>query len=115
MLINGDKLRDVPILSIQAGGMIARTGDPIIDPDELKVVGFKIVGPLAKKGIDKEIAEQVLDIRNDDEEIKKIIAKKSNRYDREKMINYLVRQGFPFETVRNLVSDFYGTDSQNLE
>ena len=70
---------------------------------------------LAKKGIDKEIAEQVLDIRNDDEEIKKIIAKKSNRYDREKMINYLVRQGFPFETVRNLVSDFYGTDSQSLE
>lgn len=48
MLINGDKLRDVPILSIQAGGMIARTSDPIIDPDELKVVGFKIVGPLAK-------------------------------------------------------------------
>lgn len=70
---------------------------------------------LAKKGVDKEIAEQVLDIRNDDEEIKKIIAKKSSRYDREKMINYLVRQGFPFETVRNLVSDFYGTDSQSLE
>ena len=70
---------------------------------------------LAKKGVDKEIAEQVLDIRNDDEEIKKIIAKKSNRYDQEKMINYLVRQGFPFETVRNLVSDFYGTDSQSLE
>ena len=48
MLLNGNKLRDVPILSIQAGGMIARTSDPIIDPDELKVVGFKIVGPLAK-------------------------------------------------------------------
>ena len=70
---------------------------------------------LAKKGIDKEIAEQVLNIRNDDDEIKKIIAKKSNRYDKDKMINYLVRQGFPFETVRNLVSDFYGTDSQSLE
>ena len=50
MLLNGNKLRDVPILSIQAGGMIARTSDPIIDPDELKVVGFKIVGPLAKSG-----------------------------------------------------------------
>ena len=48
MLLNGNKLRDVPILSIQAGGMIARTSDPIIDPDELKVVGFKIVGPHAK-------------------------------------------------------------------
>lgn len=48
MLLNAEKLRNVPILSIQAGGMIARTSDPIIDPDELKVVGFKIVGPLAK-------------------------------------------------------------------
>ena len=48
MLLNAEKLRNVPILSIQAGGMIARTGDPIIDPDDLKVVGFEIVGPLAK-------------------------------------------------------------------
>lgn len=70
---------------------------------------------LVKKGIAKEVIDQVLDARNDEEEIKKIIAKKSKRYDADKMINYLVRQGFPFETVRNLVSDFYGTDLQNLE
>lgn len=70
---------------------------------------------LMKKGIEKDIIDQVLDVRNDEEEIKKIIAKKSSRYDKDKMINYLIRQGFPFETVRNLVSDFYGTDSQSLE
>ena len=70
---------------------------------------------LAKKGIAKEVIDQVLDIRNDEEEIKKIIAKKANRYDEEKLINYLIRQGFPFETVRSLVRDFYGTDSQSLE
>ena len=70
---------------------------------------------LAKKGIAKEVIDQVLDVRNDEEEIKKIIAKKSKRYDEGKMITYLTRQGFHFETVRNLVRDFYGTDSQNLE
>ncbi len=70
---------------------------------------------LAKKGVAKEVIDQVLDIRNDEEEIKKIIAKKANRYDEEKLINYLIRQGFPFETVRSLVRDFYGTDSQSLE
>ena len=70
---------------------------------------------LAKKGIAKEIIDQVLDIRNDEEEIKKIIAKKSKRYDADKMISYLTRQGFHFETVRNLVQDFYGTDSQSSE
>lgn len=70
---------------------------------------------LSQKGVDKEIIDEVLDLRNDEEEIKKIIAKKSNRYDEDKMITYLTRQGFHFETVRNLVRDFYGTDSQNLE
>ena len=70
---------------------------------------------LAQKGIAKEIIDQVLDIRSDEEEIRKIIAKKSKRYDADKMISYLTRQGFHFETVRNLVQDFYGTDSQSLE
>ena len=75
----------------------------------------RLAAELIKKGIEKETIDQVLGIRNDEEEIKKIIIKKSNRYDKDKMINYLLRQGFPFETVRNLVSDFYGTDSQSLE
>lgn len=70
---------------------------------------------LSQKGVAKEIVDEVLDLRNDEEEIKKIIAKKSKRYDEGKMITYLTRQGFHFETVRNLVRDFYGTDSQNLE
>lgn len=48
MLINSENLSNTPILSIQAGGMIARAGEPIVDPDELKIVGFKTVGPLSK-------------------------------------------------------------------
>ncbi|MBO7664470.1 RecX family transcriptional regulator, partial [Candidatus Saccharibacteria bacterium] len=56
---------------------------------------------LSQKGVAKEIVDEVLDLRNDEEEIKKIIAKKSKRYDEGKMITYLTRQGFLFETVRN--------------
>ena len=71
---------------------------------------------LMKKGVSREIIEQVLEVssRNDEEEILKMIAKKRNKYDDEKLIQYLCRQGFHFETVRNLVQT-YGTDSQNSE
>ena len=70
---------------------------------------------LNKKGIANSIIEEVLSsgTRNDEEEIAKIIAKKRSKYDDEKLIQYLVRQGFDFELVRNLVqsdSDSCGTD-----
>ena len=69
---------------------------------------------LMKKGIKSEIIDEVLNssARNDEAEIKKIIAKKRNKYDDEKLINYLVRQGFGFELARTLVQDpdSYGTD-----
>ena len=62
---------------------------------------------LMKKGIKSEIIDEVLNssARNDEAEIKKIIAKKRNKYDDEKLINYLVRQGFGFELARTLVQD----------
>ncbi len=62
---------------------------------------------LMKKGIKSEIIDEVLNssARNDEEEIKKIIAKKRNKYDDEKLISYLVRQGFGFELARTLVQD----------
>ena len=70
---------------------------------------------LMKKGIDRTIIDDVLskNLRNDAEEIQKIIIKKRNKYDDEKLINYLVRQGFDFELVRNLVRDSFETDLQN--
>ena len=60
---------------------------------------------LTKKGIDKVIIDEVLmnGERNDEEEIKKIIAKKRSKYDDEKLISYLVRQGFDYQLVQNLV------------
>ena len=61
---------------------------------------------LMKKGVSKDIIEEAMkkSERNDEEEIRKIIAKKRKKYDDEKLINYLARQGFSFELSKKLVS-----------
>lgn len=67
---------------------------------------------LLKKGVSKDIIEQVLrdSSRNDREELEKMIAKKRSRYpDDEKLTAYLVRQGFPYDLVREMVRSC-GTD-----
>ncbi len=66
---------------------------------------------LFKKGISREIIEEVLagSVRNDETEIKKIIARKRGKYDEEKLINYLCRQGFSYQQVQSLVRE-YGKD-----
>ena len=61
---------------------------------------------LMRKGIANEIIEKVLSARNDEEEILKIIVKKRDKYDDDKLIQYLCRQGFSFELVRNLVRTY---------
>ena len=60
---------------------------------------------LMKKGVDKEIIEEVLDGRNDEAEIDKIIAKKWGKYDEDKLINYLCRQGFSYQLAQSRVRD----------
>lgn len=45
MLINGSKLLNYPILSLHVGGKIAQTVAPIIDPNNLKIIAYKIAGP----------------------------------------------------------------------
>ncbi len=64
---------------------------------------------LGKKGVSRGIIDEVLDLRNDEEEIKKMIAKKRAKYDDEKLIAYLCRQGFDFQLVKDLVRT-YGMD-----
>ena len=59
MLINGSKLIETPVLSLQAGGPVAWTRKAIIDPDNLKILGFLVHGPLVD-GKD----EHVLDIKS---------------------------------------------------
>ena len=61
---------------------------------------------LMKKGISREIIDEVLDGRNDEEEIRKMAAKKRSRYkEPEKLMAYLVRQGFPYDLVRKVVEE----------
>jgi sporulation protein YlmC with PRC-barrel domain len=45
MLVLKDRIINVPIVSIQTGSQVARTEQPIIDPRELKIVGFYCDGP----------------------------------------------------------------------
>ncbi|MBO7718437.1 RecX family transcriptional regulator, partial [Candidatus Saccharibacteria bacterium] len=60
---------------------------------------------LVEKGISRETIERVLEKRSDEEEIRKIIAKKRAKYDDDKLINYLVRQGFSYQLAQNLVHE----------
>jgi len=70
---------------------------------------------LVKKGVESNIINDILDTRDDDAEILKIIQKKRHKYpDNDKLIAYLVRQGFQFQQAREMVQSFE-TDSQNLE
>ena len=68
---------------------------------------------LVKKGIEKPIIDQALAStdRADHTEITKIITKKRTKYtDPQKLIQYLVRQGFDYESAKTAVHE---TDSQN--
>lgn len=62
---------------------------------------------LQKKGVASEVIETALaaGVRNDDEELQKMLAKKRARYDDQKLIAYLVRQGFEYQKVVAAVED----------
>ena len=61
---------------------------------------------LAQKGVDKEVINEVLDGRNDEEELRKMVARKSAKYDDpQKLMAYLCRQGFSYELVRKVVEE----------
>ncbi len=62
----------------------------------------KIRSELMAKGVDAAIIEQALQSgdRQDSEEILKIIRKKAGKYaDRQKLVRYLVTQGFSFDSI----------------
>ncbi len=48
MLINGSRLIGCPILSLHVGGAIAHVSDVIIDPNDLKIIGFRVSGSLVR-------------------------------------------------------------------
>ena len=46
MLYLIDHFSDMPVMSLQVGGQIARLDKPIINPNNLRIVGFYVNGPL---------------------------------------------------------------------
>ena len=62
---------------------------------------------LRQKGIDQNIIDQLLreNLRSDEEEIKKIIAKKAKKYNRDQLISYLVRHGFDYSLAQTAVDE----------
>ena len=68
---------------------------------------------LQQKGISSSIIEQVLEdnSRDEREELRKVIAKKANRYqDKQKFTQYLVRQGFNYSDVLEELLDFFSSE-----
>ena len=61
---------------------------------------------LMKKEIVKEIIDEVLEGRDDEAEIDKIIERKRDKYDDEKLINYLCRQGFSYQLAQSRVREY---------
>lgn len=61
---------------------------------------------LMQKGVDAELINAALEKvpRDEDEEIKKVIAKKRTRYDDFQLVGYLVRQGFNFQQAKDAVA-----------
>lgn len=48
MLILGSRLIHTPILSLQTGTKLALTKNPIINPENLKIIAYEVEGPLIK-------------------------------------------------------------------
>lgn len=68
----------------------------------------KLQSELSAKGVASEIIEKTIggSERSDNEEIRKIIAKKASRYDDEqKLIAYLARQGFRYDDIKDALSE----------
>lgn len=61
MLVTSSRLVRCPVMSLHVGDEIARTEEPIIDPDDLKIVAFELSGPLV--GGDAGTILEVRDIR----------------------------------------------------
>lgn len=67
----------------------------------------KLVAELRAKGVASDIIDRWLgeSDRDDDQEIRKIVAKKASRYeDPQKLMAYLARQGFDYETIKRVLS-----------
>ena len=51
MLIRSTRLTDFPVLSLHIGGRIARVVAPIVDPHDLKIIAYRVDGPLVGREV----------------------------------------------------------------
>lgn len=51
MLINGSRLLDCSILSLHVGGEIARITELVMNPNNLKIIAFRVEGPLVRDDV----------------------------------------------------------------
>ena len=58
MLIYNSRLTGTTILSVEAGGPVGQISSPIVDPDNLKIIAFKLTGPVIN------INNNILDIKS---------------------------------------------------
>ncbi len=73
----------------------------------------KLVQELRAKGVESSIIEANLEesTRTDTSELRKMIEKKASRYaDRQKLMQYLVRQGFSYDDVKTALVEFDQTE-----
>ncbi len=56
MLVYHSRLIGTPVLSVQAGGAVAKLSDPIVNPDNLKILGFFLAGPMV------DVTNNILDV-----------------------------------------------------
>lgn len=75
----------------------------------------KLRSELAAKGVSRDIIEDAIRAsdRSDEDEIKKVIAKKAYRYnDQNKLIAYLARQGYSYDEIKNALESDDQDDRQ---
>jgi len=68
----------------------------------------KLIAELRSKGVDQTIIDRHVSdsSRSDEDELKKVIAKKQSRYtDPQKMMQYLARQGFSYDDIKEALSE----------
>jgi regulatory protein len=68
----------------------------------------KLVSELRSKGVDQSVIDEAMQNspREEKSEIQKILAKRRHKYDDEqKLIAYLARQGFSYDTIREALDD----------
>ncbi len=58
MLVYNSRLIGTAVLSVQAGGPIGRVRSPIVDPDTLKIIAFRLEGPAI------DLRQAILDVRS---------------------------------------------------